>query len=370
MLERFYVKEEDAVRVSEGALRESVASVFEKMNVSKEEAQVGSDALVTADLRGVETHGVSNMLRAYVRGYNSGEINPTPNMRTVRETLATANIDSDRGLGIIVVPKAMKIAIEKAKNTGVGMVTISNGRHLGMASYHAMMALKHDMIGICMTGCPPSVLPTFGAEPRLGTNPIAMAAPAGEEHPFVFDAATSVIAGNKLGLASRLGIDLGAGWVADGEGNPLMDPVPAPTDWAPGSARRYQQLPLGSTRESGSHKGYGLACMVDILSGVLSGSSFGMVPGRPNFSHFVAAYSIEAFTEVDRFKGLMDDFIRALKSTPPAPGHDRVLVAGQLEAEAEVDRRANGIPLHKEVIEWFKDICNELELPYILQPTA
>ena len=200
--------------------------------------------------------------------------------------------------------------------------------------------------------------------PRLGTNPIALAAPAGEEPPFVFDAATSVIAGNKLGLASRLGLDLEPGWVADGDGTPLMEPVPAPTDWAPGSARRYQQLPLGSTREGGSHKGYGLACMVDILSGILAGSAFGMVPGRPNFSHMVAAYNIEAFTEIDQFKSLMDDFLRALKDTPPAPGHDRVIVPGQLEVEATQDRQANGIPLHKEVVQWFQDICNELGIPY------
>ena len=360
------MNEEDAVRVKEGDLRSTVTAIFEKMNVPSADAAIGADALVTADLRGVETHGVSNMLRAYVAGYNRGEINPTPNLNIVRETPATANIDSDRGLGIITTPKAMDIAIEKAKTVGLGMVTVTNGRHLGMASYHAMMALKHDMIGICMTGCPPSVLPTYGAEPRLGTNPIAIAAPAGEEPTFVFDAATSVIAGNKLGLASRLGLDLEPGWVADSEGTPLMDPVPAPTDWAPGSVKRYQQLPLGSTREGGSHKGYGLACMVDILSGILAGSSFGMVPGRPNFSHMVAAYKIEAFTDVDQFKGLMDDFLRALKTTPPAPGHDRVIVPGQLEHEATVDRQANGIPLHKEVVQWFQDICNELSIPYVL----
>ena len=366
MLERFYVDEADAVRVREADLRATVGAIFEKMNVPPEDAALGADALVTADLRGVETHGVSNMLRAYVGGYNRDEINPTPNLQIVRETASTANVDSDRGLGIIVTPKAMDIAIEKARNTGLGMVTITNGRHLGMASYHAMMALKHDMIGMCMTGCPPSVLPTFGAQPRLGTNPIALAAPAGEEPPFVFDAATSVIAGNKLGLASRLGLDLEPGWVADGDGTPLMEAVPAPTDWAPGSARRYQQLPLGSTREGGSHKGYGLACMVDILSGILAGSAFGMVPGRPNFSHMVAAYNIEAFTEIDQFKSLMDDFLRALKDTPTAPGHDRVIVPGQLEVEATQDRQANGIPLHKEVVQWFQDICNELGIPYSL----
>ena len=171
MLERFYVDEADAVRVREADLRATVGAILEKMNVPPKDAALGADALVTADLRGVETHGVSNMLRAYVAGYNRDEINPTPNLQIVRETASTANMDSDRGLGIIVTPKAMDIAIEKARNTGLGMVTITNGRHLGMASYHAMMALKHDMIGMCMTGCPPSVLPTFGSVPPPGHQP-------------------------------------------------------------------------------------------------------------------------------------------------------------------------------------------------------
>ena len=366
MLEQFHVKEEDAVRVSEASLRETVTRIFEKMNVPPEDCHIAADALVTADLRNVDSHGVSNMLRSYLAGYNSGEINPRPDWRIVRQTPATANIDSDAGLGIITTPKAMEIAIEKAANVGVGMVTISNGRHLGMASYHAMMALEHDMIGVCMTGCPPSVLPTFGAERRLGTNPIALAAPAGEEPPFVFDAATSVVAGNKIGLASRLGIELPPGWVADEDGSPIMESLPAPATWKPGTRHPNPQLPLGSTRESGSHKGYGLACIVDILTGPLSGTAFGMVPGRPNFSHFVGAYKIEAFTEVERFKELMDDFLRALKNTPPAPGHNRVLFAGLAEWEATQDRKANGIPLHNEVIQWFKDTCTEMDIPYLL----
>ena len=358
MLELFHIKEEDAVRVQSDPLRATVTTIFEKLNVPEEDARLAADVLVTADLRGVDSHGVSNMLRAYIEGYNRGEINPRPRWEIVRETPATANVDSDTGLGIIVVPKAMEIAIDKARNTGVGMVTISNGRHLGMASYHAMMALKHDMIGTCMTACPPAVLPTFGAEPMMGTNPIALAAPAKEELPFVFDAATSIVPVNKLRMIQRLGAKLPAGWVADDEGNPIMEPIEAPTN--------RLLLPLGGTRESGSHKGYGLACIVDILSGILSGTAYGMVPGRPNFSHFVGAYSIEAFTEVDRFKELMDDFLRALKSTPPAPGHERVLYAGLAEAEAEQDRLANGIPLHKEVIEWLQEICNEMDIAYIL----
>ena len=284
MLPKFRVSLDEATMVSGDVLKSTVAAVFEKMGVPPEDARLGADVLVLADLRGVDSHGVSNMLRSYVSGYTAGQINPKPELRIVRETPGTASIDSDRGLGIITTPKAMEIAIRKAGEVGVGMVTIGNARHLGMASYHAMMALEHDMIGVCMTSCPPSVVPTFGAEPRLGTNPIAIAAPARHEAPFVFDAATSAVAGNKVGIARRLGVRLEPGWLADAEGNPIMEEADPPDN--------YTLLTLGSTRELGSHKGYGLSCMVDILAGVLTGFGYGAVPGRPNFGHYVAAYNV------------------------------------------------------------------------------
>lgn len=352
MLQQFRVNLDEASLVSGDNLKATVAGIFEKLGVPPQDAELGADVLVLADLRGVDTHGVSNMLKSYVQGYQSGQINPRPHMRTVRQTPSTANLDSDRGLGVIMAPKAMDIAIQKAKNTGVGMVTVGNARHLGMASYHAMMALKHDMIGVCMTSCPPSVVPTFGAVPRLGTNPIAIAAPAKNEPPFVFDAATSSVAANKIYIAKRLGIKLEPGWLADEHGTPIMEPVDPP--------EKHVLLPLGSTRELGSHKGYGLSCMVDILAGVLTGVGYGAVPGRPNFGHYVAAYSVEAFTDTEQFKEMMDEWLLMMKSTPPAPGHDRVLVAGQPEAEVEEERRRDGIPLHNPVAEWIRDTCAEL----------
>ena len=359
MLEQFKVKEEDAVRVQADALRTTTATMFERLNVPPEDAQLAADVMVTADLRGVDSHGVSNMLRVYIDRYRSGVINPRPNWRVVRETPATANVDSDRGLGIIIAPKAMELAIQKARETGVGVVTVGNGRHLGMASYHAMLALKHDMIGVCLTNASPHVLPTFGREPRLGTNPIAVAVPAQEEPPFVFDAATSAVPENKIVIARRLGATIPAGWLADAEGTPIMEPL----EVAPEVSRL---LPLGSTREQGSHKGYGLACVVDILTGILSGSAYGPIMQSGQNNHFLAAYDIEAFTPVAEFKTMMDEYLRALKATPPAPGHDRVLVAGQPEWETEQERRQRGIPLHPEVIQWFQATCAEMDIPYRL----
>lgn len=222
----------------------------------------------------------------------------------IRDTPSTANIDSDRGLGTIVTPKAMNIAINKAKAVGVSMVTVGNGRHPGTAAYHAMRALSHDMIGACMTSIPVAVLPTFGADPRLGMNPTAGAVPANTELPFVFDAATSSVASNKIEVAHRLGINIPGGWVAAEDGEPIMEPIPSPTDVL-GSG--YSLLSLGGDRELGSHKGYGLGCFVDIMAGLLTGFGYGAKPGVPNFGHFVAAYSIDAFTDIGKFKNDMDE---------------------------------------------------------------
>ena len=352
MLEQFKVGHDEAEFVQGDDLRSTVAAIFERLGVPAEDAELGADVLVLADLRGVDSHGVSNMLRSYVNGYQDGSINPRPDWKVIRETPSTATVDSDRGLGTIITPKAMNIAIEKARNVGVGMVTVGNARHLGMASYHSMLALPHDMIGVCMTSCPPSVLPTFGAEPRLGTNPIAIAVPTGDEAPFVFDAATSSVAVNKIRIAQRLGADIPPGWLAEADGTPIMDERQAPDN--------YWLLPVGGSREGGSHKGYGLSCVVDILAGVLTGFGYGAVPGRPNFGHYVAAYSVDAFTDVAHFKQEMDDWVRMMNATKPAPSHDRVIVAGQPEAEIEAIRRDEGIPLHPEVSQSIRDICGEL----------
>jgi L-2-hydroxycarboxylate dehydrogenase (NAD+) len=367
MLDRFKVPPADQVRVAEAALRQTVTAIFERMQLTPEDAALGADVLVTTDLRGVESHGVSNMLRSYVQGYQRGEINPRPQWRVVRESPSTATLDGDGGLGIILGPKAMRIAIEKARTAGVGIVTMYNGRHLGAAGYHAMLAAQADMVGMCMTATQPSVVPTFGAEARFGTNPIAIAAPAKTQPPFLFDAATSSIAANKVRLAARVGSNLLPGWVTDKEGNPIMTETP------PAAVRSdYLLLPLGATRELGSHKGYGLALMVEILATMLSGTlPFGLERST-GYKHFFAAYDIAAFTEVEAFKTHMDELLTWLRETRPAPGQERVLYPGLLEYEEEVERRAHGIPLHREVVQWFEEITRALGLPALvtLEPAA
>ena len=249
MLERFKPREEDQVRITEPSLRQSVAAIFEKMGVSPEDAAEGANTLVMADLRGVETHGVSNMLRSYVQQYNNGSLNPRPNWRILRESPATATIDADKGLAVILGPKAMRMAIDKARVVGMGVVSMHNAGHSGGIGHHAMLAAEQDMVGMCMTAGGVMVLPTFAAEPRLGTNPIAIAAPAATEPPLLFDAATSAIAGNKQGLAMRVGADLLPGWISDADGVPIMEETPVRP------RGEYYHLPLGGTREQGSHKG-------------------------------------------------------------------------------------------------------------------
>ena len=297
------------------------------------------------------------MLGEYVQRYNDGRLNPRPNWRVVRQSPATATIDADRGLAVIMGPRAMRLAIEKARKVGMGVVTMYNSGHSGAIGHHAMLAAKEDMVGLCTTAGGLSVLPTFGAEPRLGTNPIAIAAPAGKEPPLLFDAATSSIAVNKIRLAARVGTDLLPGWVAETDGTPIMRETPVPQ---PG---QYYVLPMGGTRELGSHKGYGFGLMAEILGTLLSGALPTMLDPDSRNHHSFAAYDIASFTDVDAFKDTMDRMLRTLRETTLAPGHQRVLYPGLAEHEEEQRRRANGIPLHKEVVQWFDTMADELSVP-------
>ena len=356
ILERFKVPEKDQVLVPEAALRRTVTQIFEKLGLTADDAADGADVLTTADLRGVETHGVSNMLRAYVRDYKAGKLDPTPGWQIVRESPGTAVIDAGRRLGIVIGPKAMRLAVAKAKQVGVGVVTVFNSGHFGAIGHYATLAAGQDMVGVCFTGAGLSVVPTFASKPLLGTNPIAIAAPARHEAPMLFDAATSAIAGNKIRLAIRLGSPLLPSWVTDKEGTPIMEEKPV------FDRDEYYQAPLGGTREQGSHKGYGFALMAEVLSTVLAGALPTMLmPGSGSKNHF-AAYDIAAFTDVERFKDTMDEMLRTLRTAAPAPGHDRVLYPGLSEAEEAQARRAKGIPLHKEVLQWFAQCTSELGL--------
>jgi L-2-hydroxycarboxylate dehydrogenase (NAD+) len=352
---RFAVPEDLAVRVPESSMRVTVEHLFAALGMPSDDAAQAADTLLYADLRGIESHGVSNMFPIYAYWFHTGLINPTPQRRVVREAPAVATIDDDRGLGLATGPRAMDLAISKAATCGVGAVSVANGRHYGAAAYHAHRAVPHGMIGVSMTVGGLQVVPTFGSSPVVGLNPIAVAVGGGEEADFVFDASMSSVAGNKIRIAQRLGATVLPGWIADPEGRPILDEAPVP--------EQFWMLPTGGTRERGSHKGYGLAMLVDVLSGVLSGEPAGLFRPPGEVSHHFLAYRIDAFCDPEQFARSMEEWLRAIRESEPAPGEERVRYAGMAQAEREVDRRAHGIPYHPDVLAYFRSLSAELGAP-------
>ena len=224
------------------------------------------------------------------------------------------------------------------------------------------MAVDEDMIGVCMSGGGGfAMLPTYGAEPRFGTNPIAWAAPADKEAYFMFDAATTQIAGNKIKLLERLKVPVASNWLANGDGTPIIKEKSLDSEdfHEDGRLKELYMLPFGGDRENGSHKGYAFAAIVDIMCSMLGGAQAGFLGGN---GHYFAAYNIDCFSDTKTFKKNMDDFLNGLKNTPPAPGHDRVIYPGLAEYESRLERGSKGIPYHPEVIEWFESITAELEI--------
>src|SRR5688572_19409637 len=252
-------------------------STLQKIGCSEEHAATSAKVLLSADLRGIDSHGVAR-LSGYVRLWEVKRINTDPVLKIIHETPSTAVVDGDSGLGLVVAPFSMQVAIDKAKNVGTGWVSVQNSNHFGIAGYHAMMALQHDMIGMSMTNASPLVAPTFSVERLLGTNPICVAIPAGTQPPFVADLATTTAANGKLEILQRKNKEAPLGWIQDKDGNPS----PNPHELKDGGAL----VPLGSDREHGSHKGYGLGSIVDIFSAVLSGANYG--PWVPPFVSFLA----------------------------------------------------------------------------------
>lgn len=355
MLEHFHVPADLAVRVAPDAVRATVEDIFGALGMPDGDARQSTDVLLYADLRGIDSHGVSNMLRAYVQGFQAGRINPNPEWKIVREAAAVCTIDSDNAHGGVIGPEAMRIAMDRADAYGIGAVTVANGGHFGAAAYCAAMALGRDMIGVAMTAGGVAMAPTYGAERIVGLNPLGFAAPAGSEPPFIFDASMSSVAGNKIRLAQRLGRGALPGWVAEADGTPIMDEREIPEN--------FVMLPLGGTREIGSHKGYGLAVMIEVLSSVLAGQGAGPHRRGGQAHHFIA-YKIDAFTDLDTFKDDMDAYLHTLRESQPAPGEERVWYAGLPEHEEEIERRERGIPYHPEVIDWFEQVTKELGLEF------
>jgi len=353
-----------SITVTYTALFAFTESAFRKIGCSKADATLATKVLLSADLRGIDSHGVAR-LSGYVRLWEAGRINSIAKPSVVHETPSTAVVDGDAGLGLVVAPFAMQVAIDKAKNVGTGWVSVKNSNHFGIAGYHAMMALGEDMIGIAMTNASALVAPTFSVERMLGTNPIAVAIPAGKQPPFVADMATTTAANGKLEILQRKNAEAPLGWVQQKDGTPTTD--------ANALKKQGALLPLGSDREHGSHKGYALGSIVDIFSAVLSGGSYG--PWAPPFpayvpmpqnmpgqglGHFFGAMRVDAFRPADEFKEHMDNWIGRFRTATPADGYDRVLIPGDPEREAEQERMASGIPIVGPVVEDLKETAQKL----------
>ncbi|MCW3117700.1 MAG: Ldh family oxidoreductase [Chitinophagaceae bacterium] len=343
-------------------------AVFQKIGCSETDAELAVKVLLSADLRGIDSHGVAR-LSGYVRLHEVKRVNATPAIQVIHETPSTAVVDGDRGLGLVVAPWAMQVAIDKAKNVGTGWVSVQNSNHFGIAGYHAMMALDHDMIGIALTNASPLVAPTFSIERLLGTNPICVAIPAGDEPTFVADLATTTAANGKLEILQRKDETAPAGWIQDKEGNSITDPHALKTGGA--------LLPLGSDREHGSHKGYALGAIVDIFSAVLSGANYGpWVPPFPAYvampdeqpgkgiGHFFGAMRIDAFRPAADFKMHMDKWIKRFRSAKTVEGQSRVLIPGDPEREMQAERMKNGIPVMSVVYDDLKSLGEKFEIPF------
>jgi L-2-hydroxycarboxylate dehydrogenase (NAD+) len=350
------------VLIQRQKLERFVGLVFQQLGMPEADALTSAQVLVLADLRGVDSHGVIRLSphKWYVKAIRDGIINPNPRIQVVNETPASALIEGDGGMGMVVGRRAAELAIEKARRVGVSMVAVRNSRHFGMSAYYAMLALPHDMIGISMTNAGRQVVPTFGREAKYGTNPICLAAPTLEEVPFVLDMATTTAAAGKLEVAARLGQPIPSGWALDEKSEPTKDPLAA--------QRARKLLPLGGTREGGSHKGYGLAIMVEILCGVLTGTLACVTPPDTGVrGHFFGAINIAAFRSVDEFKRELDNLIRYLKSTQPDRGQDRIYVAGEIEHETAQERSANGIPLHPSTLGRLRELSEQFNVPCDLE---
>jgi LDH2 family malate/lactate/ureidoglycolate dehydrogenase len=341
-------------------LEDFTLQIFNKMGCPAEQASLATEVLLNADLRGIDSHGIAR-LSGYVRLWKANRINATPDIKVVHETPSTAVVDGDGGLGLVIAPKAMEIAIRKASVAGTGWVAVRNSNHFGIAGYHAMMALEHDMIGMAMTNASPLVAPTFATERLLGTNPIAVAIPAQKQPPFVADFATTTAANGKLEILQRKNMDAPTGWIQDKNGNTSINAH----ELKDGGAL----IPLGSDREHGSHKGFCLGSWVDIFSAVLSGANYGpWVPPFVSFlappadpvgagiGHFFGAMRVDAFRPADEFKDHMDNWITRFRKAKTVEGQERVIIPGDPEREMTAERLEKGIPLNQKVVEDLREL--------------
>jgi len=350
-------------RIGYNHLKDFIYTLYLKCGIPPEDAQLIAEVQVAGDLWGVESHGVAQ-LEMYLRRLEIGAINPRPRIRVIHETPITAIMDGDNGHGMLVAYKTMEKCIEKARKSGIAMVSVKSSNHFGMAGYYAKMALKYDLLGFATTNTPPIMVPTFASEAALGNNPIAVAIPTAKGPPFLLDIACSAAALGKAQRAKLRNESIPKGWYFDDKGNFTTD--------LDDCLKRPRQVPLGGLTITGGHKGYGLAIIMEVLSGILSGASFGPnhvhfqeMSEKPwNIGHFFAAFSIGLFKPIEEFKSNMSELMEYLRSLPKAPGQTRIYTPGEKEYEKEQDGFKNGIPIHVKLIESLQNLSKKYNIPW------
>ena len=359
----------DCIWVDFDKLTEFMIEVFKKVGVPEEDAKICADVLITSDKRGIDSHGIGRFKPIYIDRINEGIINPKTTFEIVRESPTTAVIDGHNGMGQVIGYRSMKIAIDKAKKYGMGMVAVRNSNHYGIASYYALMASDNGMIGITGTNARPSIAPTFGVENMLGTNPLTIGFPTDEEFPFCIDCATSITQRGKIEVYARLGKEMPKGWVIDENGESKTDPNIVLEDLIKG---RAALTPLGGIgEETGGYKGYGYAVVVEVLSSALAGGAYlksllgydengKKVPYK--LGHFFIAINIENFIDLESFKKTSGDIMRKLRDSKKMPGQQRIWTAGEKEYDAYLYRKDRGVPIDPVLQKQIKDLIAKYDL--------
>lgn len=348
-----------------------ITSVFEKLGVPHEDALICADVLMESDRRGIESHGCNRFKPIYVDRILAGIQKPVTDFEILKETPTTAAVDGHDGMGMVIGYQSMQMAIDKAKQFGMGMVAVRNSTHYGIAGYYATMATKQGIIGITGTNARPSIAPTFGVENMLGTNPLTIGLPTDEDFPFMLDCATSITQRGKIEFYARNGMDTPKGMVISQDGSALTDSNQILTDLTKGTAAL---APLGGIGEElAGYKGYGYATAVEILSAALCAGSFlKMLNGTGSqgekvpyhLGHFFIAIDPDAFLGQESFKKTAGEILRALRSSRLAPGEERIYTAGEKEYLCWLKRKDKGVPVGEAVQKEFLQLRDSFGLPH------
>jgi LDH2 family malate/lactate/ureidoglycolate dehydrogenase len=362
---------EDFVWVDFDLLERFITDAFTAIGIPADEAAVCADVLITSDKRGIDSHGIGRFKRIYIDRINDGILNTKTDFEVLKEGPTTAVVDGHNGMGMVIGKRSMQMAIDKAKEYGLGMVAVRNTTHYGIAGYYSLMAIENGMIGITGTNARPSIAPTFGVENMLGTNPLTIGFPTDEDFPFVLDCATSVTQRGKIETYSRLGKDLPPGWVIGQDGKTKTNSTEVLKELIAGTAAL---TPLGGIgEETGGYKGYGYATVVEVLSAALQDGKYlkdllgydkdGNKIPYP-LGHFFIAIDPEAFLGLDTFKRVAGDIMRKLRASKKMPGEERIYTAGEKEWEDWKFRKDRGAKVDAKLQEEIIEVRNRFNLPY------